>query len=432
MKQIITLGLVILSLTLYGQDEEWKTHVNQAAEALESEVVDWRHHIHENPELSNREFETAALVAEKLKSWGIDVQEGIAHTGVVGILKGGRPGPVVGLRADMDALPITERVDIPWASRQKATYNGKEVGVMHACGHDTHVAMLLGAARILSEMKDEIPGTIKFVFQPAEEGAPDGEEGGADLMVKEGVLKDPDVDAMFGVHIQSDLPVRKITYTPRGALAAADKIAITVKGVGTHGAYPWKGADPITASAYILTAMQTVVSRRSELPKAAAVVTIGSIQGGNRNNVIPEKVEMVGTVRTLDPEMRKQVLADLREVVEFTGKAHQVEAELKVMPYGPVTYNDVPLLEESIPALTEAADGNIEQALAVTGAEDFAFYSREVPSLFVRVGGMPEGVSVEEAAPHHSPDFFVDDAGLKTGVRAYCYFALDYLHRRGE
>jgi len=432
MKQALTLGLLILSLTLYGQDEVWKTRVNQAADVLEAEVIGWRHHLHQNAELSNREFKTAALVAEKLKSWGIEVQEGIAHTGVVGLLQGGKPGPVIGLRADMDGLPLVERVDIPWASQQKAIYNGNEVGVMHACGHDTHVAMLLGAARILSEMKDDIPGTIKFIFQPAEEGAPEGEEGGAKLMVEEGVLKNPDVEAMFGIHIQSDLAIKNISYTPRGALAAADAIKINVKGVGTHGAYPWKGADPITASAYIITAIQSVVSRRSELPKAAAVVTIGSIRGGNRNNVIPEEVEMIGTVRTLDPDMRKQVLADLREVVEFTGKAHNVEAKLEVMPYAPVTYNHVELLEESIPALSEAADGNIGQALPVTGGEDFAFYSMQVPSLFIRVGGMPEGVRKEEAAPHHSPDFYVDDAGLKTGVRAHCYFALDYLGRRRE
>ncbi len=432
MKILLTLELLLLCSTAFGQLADWKAKVNQASETIEGKVIEWRHYIHENAELSNREFKTAALVAEQLKAFGLEVQEGIAHTGVVGILKGGKPGPVVGLRADMDALPIVERVDIPWASKQKAIYNGNEVGVMHACGHDTHVAMLLGAAQILAGMRDEIPGTIKFVFQPAEEGAPVGEEGGAKLMVEEGVLKNPDVEAMFGIHINSKEPVEHITYTPRGALAAADAIEITVTGVGTHGAYPWGGADPIVASAYIITAMQTVVSRRSPLPTAAAVVTIGMIQGGNRGNIIPEKVEMVGTVRTLDPDMREQVLADLKEVVELTGKAQSVNAELRILPYAPVTYNNVELLEEVLPALTEAADGKINQAVAVTGAEDFAYYSEEVPSLFIRVGGMPEGKEPEEVAPHHSPDFYVDDAGLSTGVRAHCYFALDYLKRRTE
>ena len=396
--------------------------------ALEARVIEWRRDIHAHPELSNRETRTAALVADHLRALGMEVRTGIAHTGVVGVLKGGKPGPVVGLRADMDALPVTETTDVPFASTVKATYLDKEVGVMHACGHDTHVAMLMGAAEKLAGMREELAGTVVFVFQPAEEGAPPGEEGGASLMVREGALADPRVDVMFGAHINSQTPAGTLRYKPKGTMAASDPLRIVVEGAQAHGAYPWKSIDPIVASAQIITAMQTVVSRNTQLTKAAAVVTIGKIDGGVRGNIIPDRVEMIGTIRTLDTAMQRKLHADLRRVVTHTAEAMGARATVEIGDGNPVTYNDPALTARMLPTLERTAGpGKVELQDAVTGAEDFSYYAQEIPSLFVFVGGMDPGKAPEEVAAHHTPDFYIDESGLRTGVELYVNLAVDYL-----
>ena len=396
--------------------------------ALEARVIEWRRDIHEHPELSNRETRTAALVADHLRALGMEVRTGIAHTGVVGILKGGQPGPVVGLRADMDALPVVETADVPFRSTVTTTFRGKEVGVMHACGHDTHVAMLMGAAEKLAGMRDQLAGTVVFVFQPAEEGAPPGEEGGASLMVREGVLDDPAVDVMFGAHINSQTPAGTLRYKPRGTMAASDPLRIVVEGTQAHGAYPWKSVDPIVAAAQIVTALQTVVSRNTELTKAAAVVTIGKIDGGVRGNIIPDRVEMIGTIRTLDTAMQRKLHADLRRVVTNTAEAMGARATVEIGAGNPVTFNDPDLTARMLPTLERTAGpGKVELQDAVTGAEDFSYYAQRVPSLFVFVGGMDPGKEPEEVAPHHTPDFYIDERGLKTGVELYVNLVTDYL-----
>ena len=396
--------------------------------ALEARVIEWRRDIHEHPELSNRETRTAALVAEHLRGLGMEVRTGIAHTGVVGVLEGGRPGPVVGLRADMDALPVTETADVPFRSTARDTFRGKDVGVMHACGHDTHVAMLMGAAEKLAGMGEELAGTVVFVFQPAEEGAPPGEEGGASLMVREGVLDDPEVDVMFGAHINSQTPAGTLRYKPKGTMAASDPLRIVVAGRQAHGAYPWKSIDPIVAAAHIITAMQTVVSRNTPLTKAAAVVTIGKIDGGVRGNIIPDTVELIGTIRTLDTAMRRELHADLRRVVTHTAEATGATATVEIGAGNPVTYNDPALTARMLPTLERTAGaGKVELQDAVTGAEDFSYYAERVPSLFVFVGGMDPSKEPEEVAPHHTPDFYIDERGLRTGVELYVNLATDYL-----
>ncbi len=396
---------------------------------LEPQVVAWRRDIHEHPELGNREFRTAQLIADHLRSLGIEVETEVAHTGVVGILRGGRPGPVVLLRADMDGLPVTERADIPFASKVTTVYNGVEVGVMHACGHDTHVAILLGAATVLAEMRDELPGTVKFMFQPAEEGPPEGEDGGAELMVRENVLANPDVDAAFALHIWSLGEVNNIFYSPGGTWASADAFRIVVRGRQTHGGYPWNGTDPIVISAQIITALQTIVSREMELIEAASVVSVGKIEGGVRSNIIPEQVVMDGTIRALDPEHRKQIHERVRAIA--TGIAESMGATAEVtIPVGlgvPVTYNDPDLTTDMVSMLEAMAPGQVKRTPAETGAEDFAFVADLVPSFYIQLGGRPTDVPAADAADHHTPDFFIDDSGLSLGVRAMTAMALHYM-----
>ncbi len=396
---------------------------------LEPRVVAWRRDIHEHPELGNREFRTAQLIADHLRSLGIEVETEVAHTGVVGILRGGRPGPVVLLRADMDGLPVTERADIPFASKVTTVYNGVEVGVMHACGHDTHVAILLGAATVLAEMRDELPGTVKFMFQPAEEGPPEGEDGGAELMVRENVLANPDVDAAFALHIWSLGEVNNIFYSPGGTWASADAFRIVVRGRQTHGGYPWNGTDPIVISAQIITALQTIVSREMELIEAASVVSVGKIEGGVRSNIIPEQVVMDGTIRALDPEHRKQIHERVRAIA--TGIAESMGATAEVtIPVGlgvPVTYNDPDLTTDMVSMLEAMAPGQVKRTPAETGAEDFAFVADLVPSFYIQLGGRPTDVPAADAADHHTPDFFIDDSGLSLGVRAMTAMALHYM-----
>lgn len=421
--------LLIPSAMIAQSSSKLKSKVDALADQLEDDVISWRRHIHQNPELSNREFKTAEMVAAHLQSLGIEVQTGIAHTGVVGLLKGGKPGPVVALRADMDALPVTERVDIPYASKVTSTYNGQEVGVMHACGHDTHVAILMGVAQLFSEMRKDIPGTVKFIFQPAEEGAPKGEEGGAELMVKEGVMSNPTVDAVFGLHISSGTEVGQINYRPGGAMAAVDGLEINITGKQTHGARPWGGADPIVASAQIIMGLQTIVSRQINLTEAPAVVTIGGIHGGVRGNIIPEEVNMIGTIRTFDPEMREKIHSLIAQKANHIATSAGVEAEVLISKGYPVTYNDPDLTAQMLPTLHEVAGKeNINLVNAITGAEDFSFLAKEAPGLFIFLGGMPKGTDPAEAAPHHTPDFFIDDSGLKLGVRTLSYLTLDYMN----
>jgi amidohydrolase len=404
----------------------WAETIDAKVEAVMTKVIDWRRDIHANPELSNRETRTAAKVAAHLRSLGLEVQTGVAHTGVVGVLRGGKPGPVVGLRADMDALPVKERTDVPFASTATGTYNGETVPVMHACGHDTHVAMLMGAAEVLASLRDELPGTVKFVFQPAEEGAPAGEEGGADLMVEEGALQDPDVDVMFGLHIHSKTEVGTINYRPGAIMAASDVFRITVKGKQTHGSTPWEGVDPVVTAAQIVNGLQTVVSRRSELTNEAAVVSVGKIEGGVRSNIIPEKVEMVGTIRTLDADMQERVHAEIRRTATNIAESMGATAEVTISTGYPVTENDPALTQRMAPTLQRVAD-TTQVINPITGAEDFSYFQREVPGLYFFVGGMPRGMDPSEAAPHHTPDFYIDESGLPYGVRALSHLTADYL-----
>ena len=406
-----------------------KAKINALADQLEPKVVAWRRDFHQHPELGNREFKTAEKIAAHLKSLGLDVRTGVAHTGVVALLKGGKPGPVVALRADIDALPVTERVAVAFASTVKTTYNDQNVGVMHACGHDTHVAILMGAAEILTAMKGELKGTVKFIFQPAEEGAPNGEEGGAKLMVKEGVLENPKVDAIFGLHINAQTEVGQIRYKPGGAMASSDEFTVRVKGRQSHGAYPWLGVDPIVAAAQIITGLQTIVSRQLPLTNEAAVVTVGAIHGGVRNNIIPEEVEMIGTIRALDTTMQRAMHEKIRRTATLIAESSGARADVTIKTGYPVTFNDPDLTNAMLATLQGVAGKeNVVLQKAVTGAEDFSFFQQKVPGFFFFLGGAPRGKQPEQTAPHHTPDFFIDDSGLELGVKALCHLTVDYLN----
>jgi amidohydrolase len=403
--------------------------VEQQAKAIEKRMIDWRRHIHQYPELSNRETKTAAYVAEHLKSLGIEIQTGVAHTGVVGLLKTGKPGPVIALRADMDALPVTERNSLPFASKEKAVFNGQETGVMHACGHDSHVAILMAVAEILSKNKSELKGTIKFIFQPAEEGPPAGEEGGAGLMVKEGVLENPKVDVIFGMHIQSIRKIGEIAYKPAGMMAASDWFTIKVYGKQAHGAAPWMGIDPIVVSAQIINGLQTIVSRQTELTKEAAVITIGRINAGIRENIIPEYAEMAGTIRTLDEDMQKTIHEKIKLTATKIAESAGARAEVTIENKTPVTYNDPELTEKMVASLQRAAgEQHVARIAAVTGAEDFAFFQKKVPGFFFFVGACPPDVDPAKAPSHHTPDFMMDEQGMITGLKAMLNVTLDYMN----
>jgi amidohydrolase len=412
-----------------AQTKNLHAKIDAAADKIEPQTISWRRDFHEHPELSNREFRTSKIIAEYLRSLGLEVKEGVGKTGVVAILRGSKPGPVVALRADMDALPVTERVNLPFASKVTSTYNGQQVGVMHACGHDTHIAILMSVAEILTGMKSDLKGTVKFIFQPAEEGAPIGEEGGAELMIKEGVLENPKVDVIFGLHINSQTEVGKISYRPGGTMAGVNDFQIIVKGKSAHGASPWSSVDPIVASAEIINNLQTIVSRNVNITQNPAVVTIGSISGGNRSNIIPEKVEMMGTIRTLSPEDEKMVIERVKEIAIKTAESAGATAEVTA-PYSshyPVTYNDPALTEKMLPTLQNTAGiSNVMLKPPVTGAEDFSFFEQKVPGLFFFLGGMPKGADPLKAPSHHTPDFFIDESGLKLGVRTLCALVVDY------
>ena len=425
-----TLMLIIMTLNLFvSKENNIYKKIESLSEKIENEVIKWRHHIHQNPELSNREYNTAKYVAAHLKKLGLEVTENVAYTGVVAVLNGGKPGKTVALRADMDALPVTERVDIPFASKVKTIYKDTEVGVMHACGHDTHVAILMGVASVLTELNKEIKGKVKFIFQPAEEGPPEGEEGGAELMVKEGVLKNPDVDAIFGLHINSFLEVNKIGYKPGGTLASATSFEIKIKGKQAHGSAPWSGADPIVAGAQIINNLQTIVSRNLDLTNEAAVVTIGRFESGIRSNIIPESAYMEGTIRALDYDMRDKIYDRLGEIVINTAKSNGVEAELILGNPYPITFNNLKLTDVMKNTLIRVAGKeNVILSRASTGAEDFSYFANEVPGLFYRLGGMPKENHPNKGYSHHTPDFYVDDEGLLLGIKTMANLAIDYLN----
>ncbi len=417
------------SFQLFGQKNNYSEIIANKAEEIEQKVINWRHDIHQHPELGNREFRTAKLIAKHLQSLGIETKTKVGFTGVVGILKGEFPGPVIALRADMDALPVAEKNDLPFASKVKADYNGEETSVMHACGHDTHVAILMGVAEVLSSMKKDLKGTVKFIFQPAEEGPPKGEEGGAKLMIKEGVLENPSVDVIFGLHIVSDKEVGKIMYRPGGMLAGASDFKITVLGKPSHGSKPWTSVDPILVAAQIVTSLQQIVSRNVNLRANPAVVTIGAINGGNRSNIISAQVEMLGTVRALSNEDEDLIYRRLRQIAEKTAEAAGASAivELPYSGYTPPTFNDLELTKNMLPSLQKSAGTeNVALVLPATGAEDFSFFAQKVPGMYFGIGGMTKGQDPKTAGPHHTPEFIIDDAGFKTGVKAFCNLVFDY------
>lgn len=402
--------------------------INAAADKIESKTIAWRRDLHEHPELGNSETRTARIIAAHLRSLGIEVIEGVGKTGVVGVLKGGKPGPCIGLRADMDGLPVVERTGLPFASKERSTYNGQSVGVMHACGHDTHVSILMGVAEILAGMKKDLAGTVKFVFQPAEEGPPEGEEGGAPLMIKDGVLENPHVDVMFGLHINSQTEVGKIKYRTGGIMAASDWFKINVKGKQTHGSQPWAGIDPVVVSAQIINGLQTIVSRQTELTKNPAVVSVSVINGGVRSNIIPEDVTMLGTIRTLDTGMQRMIHEKIALTASKIAEASGATAETSIDKKTLVTYNDPALTKKMVPSFIKAAgEENVIETEAVTGAEDFSFFAEKVPSIFFFIGGMEKGKDPKAAFPHHTPDFVLDESGMKTGVKAFCHLVLDYM-----
>jgi amidohydrolase len=434
MKKSYILFFSLFSFSTFAQkNDAVKTQVSSKADALQTQIIAWRRDFHEHPELGNHEVRTSAIIAKHLQSLGIQVQTGIATTGVVGILKGGKPGPVVALRADMDGLPVIERTPVPFASKVKTTYNGQEVGVMHACGHDSHMAILMGVAQVLSSMKSELHGTVKFIFQPAEEGVEPGQKGGAEEMVKEGVLESPKVDVIFGLHINSQTEVGKITYRPGGTMAGVNDMQIIVKGRSAHGAYPWSSVDPIVVSAEIINNLQTIVSRNIDITQNPAVVTIGSIKGGNRSNIIPESVEMLGTLRSFTVADEKTLVERVKQIATKTAEAQGATAEVKI-PYSnhyPVTFNDLKLTQKMLSSLQRTAGAeNVLLRPPVTGAEDFSFYQEKVPGLFFFLGGMPKGQDPLKAPSHHTPDFYIDESGFTLGVKALCNLTLDYMNSK--
>jgi len=400
--------------------------IAEAVERIEPRVVDWRRDVHEHPELSNREVRTAALVAGELEALGMTVRTGVAHTGVVALLEGARPDPVVALRADMDALPVTEETGLPFASRVRTEYQGRDVGVMHACGHDAHVAILLGVAHVLAGLRDELPGSVLFVFQPAEEGAPPGEEGGAELMLAEGVFDAPRPGAIFGLHVVPQHEAGEIGWRARGAMASSDRLLVTVRGRQTHAAYPWLGIDPITVAARTILALQALPARQVDA-RVPSVVSIGRVTGGVRSNIIPDSVELEGTIRSLEPAVREELHRLVRETAMGTAETAGASAEVRIDRGYPVTWNDPDLVRASLPTLERVAPGRVVETLPRTGAEDFAYFAREVPGFYFWLGIREPGTRPEDAAPNHSPHFRIDESALELGVRALANLAVDWL-----
>ena len=420
-KNLIALLLLVNGLTA-------QQSIQQDILEIEDKLIEWRRDFHQNPELSNREFKTAEKIAKHLTDIGLQVETNIAKTGVVAILEGDQPGKVIAIRADIDGLPVTERNDLDFKSEVKTTFLNTETGVMHACGHDTHIAILMATAEVLSKHKDKIKGSIKFIFQPAEEGPPPGEEGGAKLMIKEGVLENPKVDAIFGLHINSQTPVGTIKYKTGGIMASVERFVINVRGKQTHGSQPWSGVDPILISAKIIDGLQTIISREADLTNEAAVITVGKITSGTRFNIIPESSEMIGTVRTLDPKMREMIEKRMKDMVEGIAKAYGGEASIIFQNNTSITYNDEELTARILPSLqTVAGEENVIIMKATTGGEDFSFFQEKVPGVYFFLGGMTAGNS--ESFPHHTPDFMIDESGLLLGVKAFTQISIDYLNQ---
>lgn len=425
------LALLFSQVVSAQTDPKLLTKVIQQAQQLEPKMIEWRRYFHEHPELSNREFKTGAKIAEQLKALGMEVQYPVAKTGVVALLKGGKPGPVVALRSDIDGLPITERNSLPFASKEKSTFGGQETGVMHACGHDGHMSILLAVAEILSKNKADLKGSVKFIFQPAEEGAPAGEEGGAALMIKEGVLENPKVDAIFGLHIQSLIPLGQVSYRAEGLMAAVDGVDIKVKGKGAHGATPWDSVDPIVVSSQILLGLQTIVSRQTELTKAAAVITVGSMHGGIRRNIIPEEALMEGTIRTFDPNMQKIVHEKIKKTAEDIAESAGAKADVNIQIMYPVTYNDPKFTAQVAPSLSRAVgEENVKVISPVTMAEDFSFFQQKIPGFFFFVGANSKDMKLEKQPTHHTADFMIDERCMITGVKSLLTLTLDYMNTK--
>ena len=402
--------------------------IDRAASEVMSKVIGWRRDLHRHPELGNREVRTAGIVAEHLRQLGLEVRTGIARTGVVGVLRGGKPGKVVALRADMDALPVTEETGLPFASTERAEYDGREVGVMHACGHDAHTSMLMGAAEVLAGLRDELPGTVVFIFQPAEEGAPSGEDGGAAVMIAEGVLDDPKVDAIFGLHV-FPFEAGAIQVRPGGFMAGGDTLDIRVKGRQTHGALPWQGVDPIVVASQVVLGLQTIISRQSDLTSAPAVITLGIFQAGNRSNIIPDEARLVGTIRTFDQEMRREIHERVKRTASGIAEAAGTTAEVTIMPGNPITYNDPTLTAQIAPSLARVTTSFLPSPPVTTTSEDFSEYQQRVHGVFFFLGVAPKGLEPAKVEPNHSPRFMVEEGALATGVRALASVAADYLHQ---
>jgi amidohydrolase len=404
--------------------------ISARAAALEHKLIEWRRDIHANPELSNREFRTAALVAEHLRGLGLEVRTGIAHTGVAAYLEGGRPGPTVALRADMDALPVTEQTGLPFASQVVAEYNGSRTGVMHACGHDAHTAILMATAELLAAIRTELPGSVLFIFQPAEEGAPEGEEGGAELMLKEGLFDWKRPDAVFGLHVLSNFNAGHIGYRAGPAMAAADRFEITVKGAQTHGSMPWLGVDPFVPAAQIVLGLQTITSRQVNVSDVPAVISVGQLEGGIRNNIIPDDVYMQGTIRTFDEAVREEIHARVRQTATRLAAASGAEAVVHVHRGYPVTVNHPELVAATLPSLRRAAgEDRVFEVPRLMPAEDFSFFANEVPGFYFYLGATPVGVDPATAPTNHSPRFDVDESTLRVGLEALTTVAVDFLQR---
>jgi amidohydrolase len=419
--------LLLLLFPVFAYSQTLDSSIAKNVRDIMPKVVEWRRHFHKNPELSTREYKTGVFVAEYLRSLGLEVKYPFAKTGVVAIFKGGKPGPTIALRADMDALPLTEKVNLPFKSTVTDTLNNQTVGVMHACGHDAHTAMLMGAATVLSKMKKEVPGMVVFLFQPAEEGGPEGVEAGAPLMVKDGALDNPKAEAVFGLHIQSTIEVGKIEYKAGAFLASSDWFTITVTGKGSHGALPWMGIDPIVVSAQIIQALQTIVSRQEDIRQAPVVITVGSVSSGNRPNIIPAQAVLTGTIRTLDSKVRKDVIERMQRTVESIAASAGATATISFDEKALVTYNDPALVQSTLPALQAAAGKqHVVESNWYTYSEDFSYYSTKTPSFFFYLGGMPRGNDPAKAPAHHTAEFYIDESGFDVGVKAFCEIVFNH------
>lgn len=424
MKNVFLFIFCLLSFNLVASD--LKSQIDEDIQGVMTKVVEWRHHLHEYPELSNREYQTAEYIKDKLEGLGLEVNSGIAFTGLTAFIRGDNPGPLIALRADMDALPVTEKLNLPFSSKQVTTYQGREVGVMHACGHDAHMAVLLGVAEFLSKNTDKLNGDIMLIFQPAEEGSPEGEEGGAELMLKEGIFDEEKPDVIFGMHV-TNAPHGIVVTKPGPMMASSEAFRIKVLGKQTHGSRPWGGIDPVVAAADIVTTLQTIVSRRLNILDSQAVITVGIIQGGTRNNIIPDEVFMEGTIRTFDESYRDKIHEEITTVATNVASAHNAEVEIQFAPYGsyPVTINDPELTKQLMPSLANASNGKFfEMPVPRTGAEDFSFFAQQVPGLYFFIGVNPE--NQDSPFTNHSPYFYVDDDALDAGVKSFVHLVQDY------